>query len=232
MPMCTPHSADADQQRAASRRRWRARGRPRSGRRARRRAAWRGSCGRRACPTDRPSRRRPRSSPPSPAARGRRDPGLLRAQHEKGLAEARQREHRADRRPPTSRPGPGAPGRALIGLTRLRPRCRAGSRTPSSSNATASSPGITATQNTARKSSAHNSMRPTASSGPRKRPPYRATGADQRRRRGLGGVMSAIRASRGAPRTPLPTRSTRRAVEHQPTPDATANSGLVNAPKA
>lgn len=57
-----------------------------------------------------------------------------------------------------------------IGLLRTACECGVGSRTPSTSSSTASRPGTTATQNTARKSPAHSHIRPTASSGPAKAP--------------------------------------------------------------
>ena len=46
-----------------------------------------------------------------------------------------------------------------------------------------------------------------------------------------GRIMSAINASRGAPRMPLPTRSRKRAVKTHPTLVASANSGLERAPR-
>ena len=44
------------------------------------------------------------------------------------------------------------------------------------------------------------------------------------------GVMSAISASRGAPRMPLPTRSENRAVTIQPSVGASGNTNLDSAP--
>ena len=77
--------------------------------------------------------------------------------------------------------------------------------------------GRTATQRTALMSFAHNAMNAMARSGPRNAPtessdwrsPYAAP-------RKSGGVMSATKASRGAPRIPLPTRSVKRALERLP----------------
>ena len=64
----------------------------------------------------------------------------------------------------------------------------------------------------------------------RRRRPCRATGAGRRPRRALpAGVMSAISASRGAPRMPLPMRSTKRATNTSAGPVASANSGLDSA---
>ena len=110
---------------------------------------------------------------------------------------------------------------------------RGGSRTPTTSSTTAISPGITATQNTARKSLAHSSISAVASSGPMKAP---TVSSDWRKPnaapRWFGGVRSAISASRGAPRMPLPTRSMKRAATTIPTPEAIAKTGLVKAPIA
>ncbi len=47
--------------------------------------------------------------------------------------------------------------------------------------------------------------------------------------RTASGVRSAISASRGAPRMPLPMRSTKRAKKTSPAPVASANSGLDSA---
>ena len=73
-------------------------------------------------------------------------------------------------------------------------------------------------------------MRPIASSGPRNAP---ATSSDCRRPkeapRSSGGARSAISASRGAPRMPLPMRSTKRAANTQPTVCASGNTGFVKA---
>jgi hypothetical protein len=115
-------------------------------------------------------------------------------------------------------------------LTRAAPAARSGSRTPSTSSSTHSTAGMTATANTARKSLAHSSISPTASNGPMKAP---AVSSDCRSPKAAprcaGGAMSATSASRGAPRMPLPTRSSRRAATTMPAPVASANSGLVAA---
>ena len=47
-----------------------------------------------------------------------------------------------------------------------------------------------------------------------------------------GGAKSATKASRGAPRMPLPTRSAKRAPSTQPIDGAMAKNGLVKAPRA
>ena len=90
---------------------------------------------------------------------------------------------------------------------------------------------MTATQNTARTSLAHNSISAIAIIGPRKAPTvssdWRSPNAAPRI---PAGARSATSASRGAPRMPLPTRSSSRAVTSRPTPPASANSGLDNAP--
>ena len=162
----------------------------------------------------------------------------------------------AMRRPATGRPtiagahleGPflgGAPGAHrrdwvidvdmpfLAGLPEWARGAASGSRTPTISSSTASNPGITATQNTARKSLAHSSISAVASKGPTNAP---TVSSDWRRPkaapRTAGGVMSATSASRGAPRMPLPTRSMKRAATTTPAPLARANTGLVTAPRA
>ena len=121
----------------------------------------------------------------------------------------------------------------LIGLLRFSVCSRSGSRMPNNSRATAINPGMTATQNTARKSLAQSSIKPTASSGPRNAP---TVSSDWRRPkaapRKCAGAMSATIASRGAPRTPFPTLSSKRAVSTSPALEAKANRGLVSAPSA
>ena len=88
---------------------------------------------------------------------------------------------------------------------------------PNIKSPTAINPGMTATQKMARKSLAQSSINPTAISGPRIAPTEssdcRKPKAAPRR---CSGAMSATNASRGAPRTPLPTLSSRRAVRTRP----------------
>ena len=106
----------------------------------------------------------------------------------------------------------------------------AGSRTPTMSRVTDAKAGTAASQNTARKSPANHSIAAMASKGPRTAPtvssawrsPYAAPWE-------AGGVMSAISASRGAPRMPFPTRSINRAVTTQPNDVAKGNKGLLKA---
>jgi hypothetical protein len=73
-------------------------------------------------------------------------------------------------------------------------------------------------------------MKAIASAGPRMAP---MVSSDWRRPklapRRSGGVRSAISASRGAPRMPLPTRSMKRAATSQPIEGASGNTGLVKA---
>jgi hypothetical protein len=93
---------------------------------------------------------------------------LLRLQHQKGLAEACQREHRAQaHHPPVGRRAAQQPRR--IGLRR-----RAGGRhrllEPEGEQGHGGPGGTVATQNTARKSFAHSSIRALAISGPAKAP--------------------------------------------------------------
>ncbi len=119
------------------------------------------------------------------------------------------------------------------GWLRTAPERCGGSCKPKPSSATASRPGITATQKTARKSSAQSSIRPLASSGPAKAPTVSSAWRKPKAApRWAGGVMSATSASRGAPRMPLPMRSTKRAATTAPSPVARANTGLVKAPRA
>lgn len=94
-----------------------------------------------------------------------------------------------------------------------------------------SAAGITATQNTVRKSLAHNNISPMASKGPRKAPTVSSDCRSPKAApRWSGGARSATSASRGAPRMPLPTRTSSRAVMTQPAVEASANSGLDSAP--
>ena len=107
---------------------------------------------------------------------------------------------------------------------------RSGSRTPKTMTATEMKAGITAIQNTWRKLSASSAMNTMAASGPTTAP---MVSSDCRRPKALprapGGVRSAISASRGAPRMPLPTRSTKRAAVIVTMPVASGNTGLVTA---
>ena len=112
----------------------------------------------------------------------------------------------------------------------LPPTCRAGSSTPSASSATDAIPGRTAIQNTARTSLARIVISAIAASGPIRAP---AVSRDCRRPyaapRTSGGEQSATSASRGAPRMPLPMRSTNRAVKTQTAEVASGNSGFDKA---
>ena len=89
---------------------------------------------------------------------------------------------------------------------------------------------MTAIQNTSVKLSAVSIISPIASSGPRNAPivssDWRSPKLAPRR---SGGAMSAISASRGAPRMPLPMRSMKRAANSQPIDGASGNTGLVKA---
>jgi len=104
---------------------------------------------------------------------------------------------------------------------------------PSASSPTASTAGITASQNASRKSSDDASMISTASSGPVKAPIVSsACLSPNAAPRSGAGVTSATSASRGAPRIPLPIRSISRAPTTTPMPGASANSGFDSAPSA
>ena len=96
--------------------------------------------------------------------------------------------------------------------------------------ATETKAGITAIQNTAVKLLAKAAMNTIASSGPSTAP---MVSSDCRRPKAVprksAGVRSAMSASRGAPRMPLPTRSTKRAATSQPMLVASGNIGLVKA---
>ena len=98
--------------------------------------------------------------------------------------------------------------------------------------ATETKAGITAIQNTVVKLFANAAMQTIASSGPSTAP---MVSSDWRRPKALprrsAGVRSAISASRGAPRMPLPTRSPKRAATSQPMLVASGNTGLVTAAK-
>ena len=107
---------------------------------------------------------------------------------------------------------------------------RSGSRTANTMTANDRKAGITAIQNTAVKLFASSSMNAIAASGPSTAP---TVSSDWRRPklapRRSGGVRSAISASRGAPRMPLPTRSMKRAAMSQPIDAASGKIGLVKA---
>jgi len=106
----------------------------------------------------------------------------------------------------------------------------AGSFTANTISANATKAGTTAIQNTRVKLFSVSAISPIAASGPMKAP---AVSSDCRRPnaapRTAGGVRSAISASRGAPRMPLPMRSTKRAATIQPNPVASGKTGLVKA---
>ncbi len=107
---------------------------------------------------------------------------------------------------------------------------RSGSRTNSTSTATDTNAGITANQNTVRNWFAVIAISPIASSGPANAPIVSSVcRRPNAAPRISAGVRSAINASRGAPRIPLPMRSAKRAVKIQAMLGATANSGFVNA---
>ncbi len=119
-----------------------------------------------------------------------------------------------------------------MGLVRRSWGARSGSCTPQASSATHSAAGTTAAQKTARMSLAHSSISSMASSGPRKAPTVsRDWRSPKAAPRASGGAMSATSASLGVPRMPLPTRSIMRAATTMPMPVASANIGLVSAPR-
>ena len=90
--------------------------------------------------------------------------------------------------------------------------------------------GMTAIQSTARMLSAIVSMKSMASRGPMNAP---TVSSDWRRPkqapRRWAGAISPTRASRGAPRIPLPIRSMKRAASTSPIESASGKSGLVTA---
>ena len=107
---------------------------------------------------------------------------------------------------------------------------RSGSWTPNTSMTTQITAGITATQNAAWKSPAKYAIAPTPAAARRRRPGYRAPGAARTSApRTSVGVMSAISASRGAPRMPLPMRSAKRAATIHPSVGARGKTSLVTA---
>ena len=110
---------------------------------------------------------------------------------------------------------------------------RSGSVIPKKSKVTASVPGMTAIQKMALKSFAQSNIKPVASKGPRKAPTVSNDWRNPKEApRRCGGAISATNASRGAPRTPLPILSSKRAVKTSPLLEAKANRGLVRAPNA
>jgi hypothetical protein len=95
---------------------------------------------------------------------------------------------------------------------------------------TEASAGSTASQNTVRNESAVAAINAIASSGPANAPTVSsACRKPNAAPRTSAGVNSAISASRGAPRMPLPMRSIPRAANTQPAVGASANSGFVTA---
>ena len=90
--------------------------------------------------------------------------------------------------------------------------------------------GMTAIQNTVVKLLANIAMKMIAASGPSTAP---TVSSDCRRPKAVprksAGVRSATSASRGAPRMPLPIRSTKRAAVSAAMLDASGNTGLVKA---
>ena len=90
--------------------------------------------------------------------------------------------------------------------------------------------GIAASQNTVRNESAVAAISAIASSGPANAPTVSSVCRKPNAAPRIGaGVSSAINASRGAPRMPLPTRSMPRAANTQAGDGASANSGFVSA---
>lgn len=89
---------------------------------------------------------------------------------------------------------------------------------------------MTAIQNTTTKLLAAHHMNAMASNGPRNAPIVSSDWRSPKLApRNSGGLRSATRASRGAPRIPLPTRSMKRAAISHSTVDASGKIGLVNA---
>jgi len=90
--------------------------------------------------------------------------------------------------------------------------------------------GTTAIQNTVVKLSANTAIKTIAASGPSTAP---TVSSDCLRPKAVprrsAGVRSATSASRGAPRIPLPIRSTKRAAVSNVMLEASGNTGLVTA---
>ena len=152
-------------------------------------------------------------------------------QDQERFAEAREREQ-ARRRARATRSARRARRRSARELGPRR-AARASSRAPARARTARARrrtrrAGTTASQNTVRNASSVAAISAIASSGPAKAPTVssvcRKPNAAPRTRRG---VSSAISASRGAPRMPLPTRSMPRAANTQPAVGASANSGFV-----
>ena len=110
------------------------------------------------------------------------------------------------------------------------PAGRSGSLTPKMITPTDRNAGSTAIQNTSVNWLAVSSMNNIASSGPRKAPTVSSDCRNPKLApRSPDGVRSAMSASRGAPRMPLPSLSTKRAAVSQPTLGASGKIGLVSA---
>ena len=110
------------------------------------------------------------------------------------------------------------------------PAGRSGSLTPKMMTATDKNAGTTAIQNTSVNWLAVSSMNNIASSGPRNAPTVSSDWRNPKLApRSSDGVRSAMSASRGAPRMPLPSRSTKRAAVSQPMLGASGKIGLVSA---
>ena len=89
---------------------------------------------------------------------------------------------------------------------------------------------MTATQNTVVKEFTVHHISSRAIMGPRNAPTVSSDWRSPKLApRISGGLMSAMSASRGAPRMPLPTRSMNRAATSQATSGASGKSGLVSA---
>ena len=165
----------------------------------------------------------------------RRQPDVLRAQHEERLREAREREHRGD----ADDDRVAARRRRRASAMRQRAaRCRVAACAAAARRLldaeddqqqhARATPGTTATQNAAWKSPAKYAIAPIASSGPPTPPTVSSAWRSPKLRAAqLGRRESAISASRGAPRMPLPTRSTKRAATIQPSVGASGNTSLV-----
>ena len=128
------------------------------------------------------------------------------------------------------RPSLPASDQRMFGLRAFSMGGRSGSSTPTTMSTTASIAGTTAIQNTVWKLLAKYHIAASASSGPPIPPTVSSAWRRPKLRpRAAGGVMSAINASRGAPRMPLPSRSAKRAPMIQPSVGASGNANLESA---
>ena len=212
-----------------SRRRRRRRGSSRAGSRVA------GRCGRRACrPGAEASHFDDMEGRPEEGEADRADADLGGPQQEEGVARIAQREAEEGRERPRSGRGSGSAGR---GSRRRRPPAAGGARRPVSRGrpkATVRKParaGSVATQEDRPEAvGSEQQQRSPRGADRRRRPGGRDRGGRRRRRRARpGATASAIRASRGAVRRPLASRSQSRSATTCEAVAASASSGRASA---